>query len=51
MECVATESDEVVSVATPDALSDPIPIAVEPSLNVTVPVGTPVVELTTDAVR
>ena len=36
MGCVATLSDEVVNVATPDALVVPVPIVVPLSLNVTV---------------
>ena len=36
--CVATESDEIVNVATP-LLSDPVPRVVAPSLKVTVPVA------------
>src|SRR5260221_12781160 len=39
---LADDSDEVVNVATPDALSGMLlPITVEPSLKLTVPVGTP----------
>ena len=53
MECVATESEEVLKVALPD-VSVPMPKVVAPSLKVTVPVGVPVlpVELSlTVAVR
>src|SRR5438093_9233709 len=39
-------SDDVVKVAWPDAFSVPVPSVVAPSLNVTVPVGTPPAEVT-----
>jgi len=40
MECVATDSEVVVKVALPE-LRVPVPSVVDPSLNVTVPVGVP----------
>src|SRR5206468_2418571 len=39
--CGPTASELVESVATPDALSTPVPMVDAPSLNVTVPVGMP----------
>ena len=51
IECVLTARVDVANVATPEAFNVPVPIAVEPSLNVTVPVGTPAVWLTTVAVK
>jgi hypothetical protein len=41
-ECVPAVSAEVASVAAPLLFSDPVPSAVVPSKNVTVPVGVPV---------
>jgi hypothetical protein len=41
IECDPTESDEVLKVATPEALTFPDPRVVPPSLNVTVPVLVP----------
>lgn len=46
-----TARELVAKVATPDELSVPVPIVVEPSLKVTVPVGMPAVWLTTVAVN
>jgi hypothetical protein len=40
-ECVPAVSAEVASVATPLLFRDPVPSAVAPSKNVTVPVGVP----------
>jgi hypothetical protein len=45
MECVPTDSDEVLNVALP-LLSVPVPSVVEPFLKVTVPVGVPPLEVT-----
>jgi hypothetical protein len=42
IECVPTESVLVLKVATPEALSVPVPRVVVPSRNETVPVGVPV---------
>jgi len=39
IECVETEREGVVSVATPDELSVTVPSVVDPSMNVTVPPG------------
>src|SRR4051794_17185004 len=47
MECEPVVSDDVVNVATPDELRMPVPIAAEPSMNVTFPLVGP----STDAVR
>src|SRR5260370_37430286 len=41
MECAPTARAEVVNVALPLPFSVPVPSVVEPSLKVTVPVGTP----------
>jgi len=41
MEWPPTDNAEVLSVATPEPSSIPVPSVVEPSMNVTVPVGTP----------
>ena len=46
MECEATDSVEVVNVAWPEPLSAEVPRVVVPSLNVTVPVGVPPLEVT-----
>lgn len=42
IECEATESKEVLKVATPEPFSGPVPNVFVPSLKVTVPVGVPV---------
>jgi hypothetical protein len=53
IEWLPTDSDEVVIVACPFAYAYcvPVPICVLPSKNCTVPVGVPVVELKTVAVK
>ena len=53
IEWLPTDSDEVVNVACPFAYAYcvPVPIGVVPSKNCTVPVGAPVVELKTVAVK
>ena len=50
IECDPAASEEVANVATPEALSVPVPSDVEPSLNVTVPVGVPVLPAAFDTV-
>lgn len=47
MLCEPTASDVVVKVATPEALSVPVPKDVVPSMKVTVPVGTAVPDVPT----
>src|SRR5262245_54540211 len=42
MVCVATESDDVVNVACPEAMATFVAKVLAPSVNVTVPVGVPV---------
>lgn len=49
IECVPTLSDAVLNAALP-ALSVPGPSVVAPSLNVTVPLGTPVAGATAETV-
>jgi hypothetical protein len=51
MLCEPTTRDDMVSVATPDALIVTAPRAVVPCLNVTVPVGVPPAVAETVAVR
>ena len=46
MEWEATDRADVLKVATPLLLSVPVPRVVVPSLNVTVPVGVPLDEVT-----
>ena len=46
IEWPATDSAEVANVATPDPFSVPVPRVAAPSLNVTVPVGVPALEVT-----
>ena len=46
MECEATVSVDVVKVALPEPSSVEVPRVVVPSLNVTVPVGVPPLEVT-----
>ena len=41
IECVPTASVEVENVATPEPLSVPLPMVVEPSMKFTLPVGVP----------
>jgi len=41
MECVPTDSEVVAKLALPDPLRVPVPSVLDPSLNVTVPVGVP----------
>lgn len=50
IEWVPAASEEVENVATPDALSVPVPRVVEPSLNVTIPVGVPMLPAAFDTV-
>jgi hypothetical protein len=50
IECDPAASEEVANVATPEAFSVPVLSAVEPSLNVTVPVGVPVLPAAFDTV-
>ena len=50
IEWVATVSDDVSYVATPEPLSVPVPMLVAPSLKVTVPVGIPAPGATTPTV-
>ena len=45
---VPTLNDEIGNVATPEAFSVTVPRVVAPSLNVTVPVGVPIEEVTID---
>ena len=46
MECVPTDKEAVVKEALPELWRVPVPIVVDPSLNVTVPVGVPEVAVT-----
>src|SRR3954454_17292753 len=50
IECDPSASEEVANVAAPKSFSVPVPSALDPSLNVTVPVGVPVLPASFDTV-
>ena len=51
MLCEPVASVDRLKVACPAAFRDPVPIVVEPSLNVTIPVGVPAMEGVTVAAK